>query len=274
MSTTSSTGGSVGIATELELRFHQELYEAAPGDTRRAMDWRCEEVDGALVSVARGTPSILFNRTLGLGVRRPANRETVERILQVYAGAGVERFFVHVGPEASPPDVGSWLVEQGLEAQRRWMKFERDARPAAEARTDLRIGRIEARDGVRFGQIVADSFDLGETAAHLFPALRERPNWHLLGAFDGDLLVAAGVMYVHEAHAYLSFGATAPTHRRRGAQGALLAARIEAARELGCTLLHTETGEEVPGEPQHSYQNIERAGFVPVHTMDNYARPR
>jgi|GEM_PF-5871041 len=103
MSTTSSTGGSVGIATELELRFHQELYEAAPGDTRRAMDWRCEEVDGALVSMARGTPSILFNRTLGLGVRRPANRETVERILQVYAGAGVERFFVHVDRRADMP---------------------------------------------------------------------------------------------------------------------------------------------------------------------------
>lgn len=275
MTTTGNpTKARKAIAAELELRCFRDLYDAAPADVRRAMGWRCESVGGALVSVAKDAPTILFNRVLGLGVRQPASRETIDDILRLYVDTGVERFFVHVRPEASPPEVGDWLVERGLEPQRRWMKFERDAAPAPEAKTALRIGPVTEDHGLAFGRVVANAFDLGAAAAGLFPALVGRPSWQLQAAFDGDELVGAGIMFIHGEYAYVAFGATAPTHRGRGAQGAVLAARIEAARALGCTLLFTETGEEVPGEAQHSYRNIERAGFVPAYTIANYARPR
>ena len=261
-------------AGALELACHQDLFDATPPDIRATLGWRCEDVGGALVSLAANAPSILFNRTIGLGRQEPASAEAVDEIQEKYAKAGVERYFVHIDPQAEPPQLRDWLTKAGLEPQRRWVKFERDARPVAEVRTALHIARIEARHSTAFGRIVADGFDLGASASELFPPVVERPGWHLLGAFDADEPVAAGVLFVRDGIGYLNFAATAPSHRRKGAQRALLAARIDAARELGCTQLFTETGEAVPGDPQHSYHNIERAGFAPAYRIDNYAPKR
>ena len=53
----------------------------------------------------------------------------------------------------------------------------------------------------------------------------------------------AGALYVHEGVGWLGFGATLPEFRGRGAQSAILAARIEDARRQGCREVTTETGE-------------------------------
>jgi hypothetical protein len=55
-----------------------------------------------------------------------------------------------------------------------------------------------------------------------------------------------------------------PHTRGRGAQGALLAARILVARRLGLRHVVVETGEPVGGGPGTSWRNILRAGFLPV----------
>ena len=56
----------------------------------------------------------------------------------------------------------------------------------------------------------------------------------------------------------------------RGAQSALLAARIRQARELGCRWVATETGETRPDQPSHSYRNILRAGFTEQFVIANW----
>jgi len=43
-----------------------------------------------------------------------------------------------------------------------------------------------------------------------------------------------------------------------------------AARDSGCRLLLTATGEEIPGDPQHSYRNILRYGFEPAYLRESY----
>jgi GNAT superfamily N-acetyltransferase len=68
-------------------------------------------------------------------------------------------------------------------------------------------------------------------------------------------------MYVDERAAYLGYAATRPEHRGKGAQNALLAARIRRAAELGCDVVLTETGERRDDRPSNSYRNILRAGF-------------
>jgi hypothetical protein len=65
-------------------------------------------------------------------------------------------------------------------------------------------------------------------------------------------------------------GATRSEFRRRGAQNAILAARIRRAAELGCTMVVTETGELVEDRPSSSYRNILRAGFEPQYLRANY----
>lgn len=51
----------------------------------------------------------------------------------------------------------------------------------------------------------------------------------------------------------------------------VLAQRIRTAIEQGCECLFSETGEAVPGDPQHSFRNLVRAGFAPTHTRENFA---
>lgn len=259
----------------LELRSMRDVFEAAPESVRRAMGWSCQVIDGTLVSVADQVPSIIINRALGLGIGRPATRQTVSGIVEAYSKAGVDRYFVHLGPAASPSELKGWLADAGLEPKRRWMKFERDTRPPDRHDTKFRIAEVTApKMAEPFGRIVCDAFDLGEAASGMFAPLVGRPGWQLFGAFDGDELVGTGTLFVEGGHGYLNFGATKPSHRRGGAQSALLGARIEAARQLGCSRLFTDTGEAVPGDPQHSYRNIERAGFRPSHLRENYASER
>jgi GNAT superfamily N-acetyltransferase len=69
---------------------------------------------------------------------------------------------------------------------------------------------------------------------------------------------------------YLDFGATDPAFRRRGSQTALLGARIRDALDTGCHTIVTMTGEAVPGDAQHSYRNIEKAGFVTSYLRENW----
>jgi len=53
-------------------------------------------------------------------------------------------------------------------------------------------------------------------------------------------------------------------------QGAVMAARINKAAELGLDMLFTETGEAVEGEAQHSYGNILRYDFKELYARQNY----
>jgi hypothetical protein len=41
--------------------------------------------------------------------------------------------------------------------------------------------------------------------------------------------------------------------------------------ELGCRKIFTCTGVSVPGDPQHSYNNILKAGFKEDYIRENYA---
>ena len=100
-----------------------------------------------------------------------------------------------------------------------------------------------------------------------------RPGWHCLAAYDGHEPVATSALFVTGELGWIGLGATLPTHRGRGAQNALLAARITLAADLGLALVVTETGVPRDGQPGPSYRNILRAGFRESYVRPNYAAP-
>src|SRR5262249_11508996 len=73
-------------------------------------------------------------------------------------------------------------------------------------------------------------------------------------AFDGERPVAIAALAVFEGLGYLTLATTAEGDRKRGAQSALISARIAKARELGCTAVVTETLTML----EHSLRNLER----------------
>jgi GNAT superfamily N-acetyltransferase len=107
-----------------------------------------------------------------------------------------------------------------------------------------------------------------------FGALVGRPGWTFVVAEADSRIAATGAVFVDGSTAWLGVGATLAEYRNRGAQSALLAARIALAADAGCTAIATETGESIAGEVNPSLNNIRRAGFVQVCSRLNYALVR
>jgi GNAT superfamily N-acetyltransferase len=112
--------------------------------------------------------------------------------------------------------------------------------------------------GIRFGE------------AAWLAALAGRPDWHCFLAYDRDEPVAGAMLFASAGTGWVGVAATRVEYRGRGAQRALLAARIERGRKLGLERLVTETGAPEGGEPGPSYRNILRAGFEPAYVRPNY----
>jgi hypothetical protein len=106
--------------------------------------------------------------------------------------------------------------------------------------------------------------------APVVEALVGRPWWRAYGAFDGDALVAGGVMRCDGRVAWLGLGATLPSHRGRGAQGALMSRRITDAIAQGASTIATEAGTPIDGEKNASYDNMRRCGFELVGARTNW----
>jgi len=252
------------------------LHETATPVLKEALGLEAFSSGTALASIAGRLPTsaIAINRVLGLGVDEPASRAQVDELVERYQAAGVKRFFVQRHPEAQPPELADWLLEAGLERARGWQKFERGMEPARRVESPLSIRRIGPEHGQVFAQIACDAFDLGEMAVPWLAGLAGRGDWHIFMSFEGDEPVGTGALFVNNGCGWTDFGATSPRFRQRGSQAALLAARIDYARELGCRALISCTGEAVPGDPQHSYGNLLKAGFRETYIKENYAPAR
>jgi hypothetical protein len=112
-----------------------------------------------------------------------------------------------------------------------------------------------------WGDIIPVSAEM--TALMQVVASRERSNC-FLAEIDGRP-VAAGSMHIHEGVALLAGAATIPAARRRGAQSALLYARLALAAELGCdiAMMCAEPGSA-------SQRNAERNGFRIAYTRTKW----
>ncbi len=128
-------------------------------------------------------------------------------------------------------------------------------------------------DAGDFAQVVVGGYGLPEWAGALAANVVGRPGWSCYVAYEGREPAGAGALFVHEGVGWLGFGATLPEFRGRGAQSAILAARIEDARIQGCSTVVTETGELEEGRPAGSYRNILRAGFREAGVRPNYRAP-
>lgn len=269
-------------AERIERAALAELHAAAPGPIRERLGMHAEEVGGALVSIVRGDSSTILNRALGLGVERPATRDDVRRIMEAFAAREVSRYYVHLHPQSRPETLRDWFLEAGLRKGRGWMKFhrtvdgrghragERTADEAGRTGSSLSVRPIGKEHAGAFGRILAPAFDLPGDAALVLGALAGRPGWHLFMSFDGEEAAGTGALYVRGEFGWLDWGSTHPNHRRKGGQGAVLSARIDAAARLGCRHLFTETGEASAGDPQHSYRNILKHGFKEALLRENY----
>jgi GNAT superfamily N-acetyltransferase len=263
------------LADEVECKAIVDMAAAMPQRSRARLGIAVESTEGATIVTAQDNPTYLFNRVFGLGLRDRTTRERVAEIVK-RARARSERFLVHVSPHARPADIEAWLEQAGVERYARaWWKLmartEALASPFGPPPDDVSVERATAANIDEVAQVLDAAFGFESVAASTFGTLVDRPAWTVLRATIAGETVGAGLLFVHDRVAYLAGGATTTSARRRGVHRALLLRRFEEARQLGCRIVVSETGEDLPGESGPSLRNMMRLGLERVYLRANFA---
>jgi GNAT superfamily N-acetyltransferase len=243
------------------------LYAAAPSVGANA---RIRSVGRAVALCLDGVKHEMLGRVFGLGLHEPATREGVEATVDWFRTCDAGPFLVHASPGARPGEVRDWLVGSGLRRHRAWMKFARERGAVGRPASELAVRRVGPELGQAFADIACATFELPEGSHALVARITDLEGWHAFVSFAGQTPAGAGALFVSDGVGWLGFGATKPEFRSRGGQAAVIAARLEAAFDLGCRLVITETGVAKAGDPQHSYKNILKAGFRELYERDNF----
>lgn len=255
-----------------EMAAFDDAYQAAPPEFQHGTGMHHEWAGSALVVSLPASDAKAFNRILGLGVLEPASEEMIDLALAFFQATGVSPAF-QMAPIAQPAEVTDWLYARGLEPQDSWIKFYRDRSPVEPVVTDLYVTEIGPESAWHFADVLAEGFGSPEWQGFWMAALVGRPDWHIYVAYDGDTPAATGAMFCRDGVGWLGFGATHPDFRRRGAQGAIMAKRLEEGMAMGCEWFVTETWEPEAGNANSSLNNMMRGGFQVAHRRLNFAYP-
>jgi GNAT superfamily N-acetyltransferase len=239
----------------------ESVEHAAYADAYRGSPELCElaEIGGAACLKLPRLEGRIFNRVLGL--------DSIEPVDEIAAFYGDTGWWV-----SDSCGLGAELEARGFVRDYGWMKFSRGVSPRR-ATSELSVVPVEPDRADDFAAVVAGGYDLPDFTKAFAANIVGRPGWSCYVAHDGERAAGAGALYVDGGAGWLGFGATLPDFRGRGAQSAILAARIEDARRQGCSTDVTETGELDDQRPSASYRNILRAGFREAGVRPNYRAP-
>lgn len=232
---------------------------------------RTERIADSVAVIWPRFQGTFLNQVIGLGLKQRADAGVIRDITAVYRQEEVDRFGVGLSPVADPADdIPGWLAENAILPVNQASKMYRRSRAPAVVATDLRIEVIGERHAAAFAALALNVFEMPEFSLPVFEASIGRAGWRHYLAFDGDLPVATGMVFLRNGIAWLGAGATLPTHRRRGAQGAIMARRINDSLAAGCKWIIVETTAETPGNPNSSYHNMLRTGFELAYHRQDY----
>ena len=271
--------GTVAPFSHTQLARMVEITEAAAyADVLRCAppDWQCvaEETNAGWLLVAPKIDALLFNRVVGCGVIAPASQAQLRDVVGRLRAAGVRNYGVQLSPAAEPDTLREWLVDEGLVPRDRWTKVYRAAGAVTDISTNLRIQLAGLEHATAFAEVTTIGFGMPLEWRPWIAATVGRPRWRHYLAWSGDDPVGAATLFIHGDVGWLGIASTLPEARRRGAQGALMARRMEDGGSLGCRWFVTETGEETPARPNPSFRNMLRAGFLVAYPRPNFMLPK
>ncbi len=185
----------------------------------------------------------------------------LDDMARLFGAQGIQRFFVWLHPAPGLAVAHEWLATNGA-SKVPWTRYPTlvysgvsSARPTA----DLDVRKI-TRSDIEAAGLTQDDVPGG------YLQTLGRPGFHHFAAFDSGRLIATAGLTHFEDIAFLNGAKTAEAFRGRGAQTALIAARIDEARQLGCTLIATETLTLL----KSSFANLMRAGFEVAYEREVY----
>jgi GNAT superfamily N-acetyltransferase len=265
--------GDIELAARIE-RAEAQLIASVGAATRR----RTDSGDGFAIPVAGGLASFAehgspYNKVVGLGFGGVPTTRALDEIEQAFAarGAPTQIELAHV----ADPSIGDLLTGRGYRLESFENVLGCDLAREVERTTPAGIEVRRSGDGEldAWIDVVVDA------AAHPDP---QGVQWHeefpreimenaerdsaaaglaRYAALRDGVLAGGASLQVDMGVAQLAGAGTAPAHRRRGIQSALLAYRLADAAAAGCDVAVITTQ---PGSRSH--QNAQRRGFDLLYT--------
>ena len=231
--------------------------------------WR--DVDGTYAMFdGVGSP---LTQTFGLGLFSPAADAHLDAIETFFAERGSPTLhevspFVGAATLARLADRGYRPIELASVLHR---PVDLAELPSARRSSHVATRRIQTGEEPVWAETAAQGWgETPELAAFMrafgLVSAHARRTECWLAEIDGSL-VGAAAFALHDGVALLAGASTVPAWRGRGAQGALLAARLRSAAEQGADLAMMVTE---PGSA--SQRNAERLGFRVAYTRTKWAR--
>jgi GNAT superfamily N-acetyltransferase len=214
---------------------------------------------GVAIFAGRGSP---LTQGLGIGLGdAPVTDVELDALEAHLCPDGTGSRQLELCPFADP-SVAALLARRGYrvhEWQLVWTRALDDA-PLAPPPPELTIRRVQPGEEGRFFHAVLAGFLESETVPDEAIALL-RPTAFADGhelylALLGDEAIGGASLSFADGVAFVNGSGVRPAFRRRGAQGALIRARLARARALGCDIACSST---LPGTA--SRRNMERHGF-------------
>jgi GNAT superfamily N-acetyltransferase len=263
----------------------QSILGTAAADEAARIEWAqaalCEHVAAAMAArdassgagayVSRAGTAIFagagssLTQAMAMGLRGPVDGAALDAIESHLrqgtktAGNGPRQLEVCAFAD---PSLSALLAERRYrvsEWQLVWTRAVPDE-PPPPSPPDLQIRRVAPGEEERFFRVVMAGFLESETvpdeAIALMLPTAFAENHELYLAWLGDEAIGGAALSHHDGVAFVNGSGVRPAFRRRGAQGALIRARLARARTLGCTLAVSNT---LPGTA--SRRNMERHGF-------------
>jgi GNAT superfamily N-acetyltransferase len=264
----------VAVCEDAETAAFASLIAAAPTALAASLGLVHTRVAGALAVASRSLEKRMYNHVFGLGVRGPATAGDLDALERFFVAAGSRSCRVALAPARGSPALADALAARGFAPADVWQRLvrESDAPTRAPEPKDLTVRELRRGDAEAFGELLLGAFTHPEHVGPWFHRLVGRAHWRSVGAFEGDALVACGALFMAGDTAWLGLGATKPTHRRRGAQTALIARRIAIAHAAGVRTLAVETTEDTRERPNPSTHNLRRLGFRDLYKRPNWVK--
>jgi len=256
-----------------EVAGNTEFVEArARVDPEAAAEWT--EVAGARALF--DGPESPCTQVFGLGVFDPVEETHLERIEAFYRERGSATFLEVCS--LAPPSLHGMLADRGyrpIELSHVMVRPLDKAIPESDAAGDagITIRPAEPDEAAAWAYLSAEGWS--DEAPQYLDFIRDlgrvnaaRRDTICFYAEASGQPIATGALCIGEGVALLAGASTIPRARRRGAQTALLAARLHVARDRGCDLAMVVTE---PGS--RSQRNAERNGFQVAYGRTKWHRP-
>jgi hypothetical protein len=261
------------LAEQIEGEWVMEYLGGAPETVRRDLGIHTARIAGAVVvGMAKGRKPT-WNRVLGLGIEQPIDRAALSELNDFYLSTGLPSGVIQVPDEALPDDWEELAEEFGLITQSSWIKLLgriEDLGPVG-SQSELPVRPVEPADAEAWARVCVKALGSGVGVVEaMFASLIDRPGFRSFGAWSGGRVVGGGSVFIENQGAALLAAGTQAEYRNRGAQSALLDARISAARISGCTWITAEAVKPGENESNPSLNNMQRAGLKPLYERSNW----